>query len=134
MKNQKKVKETLRRIKRELSNALYFVDRIEPKPNDKKSARAIEAVRMTVTQVEDLISKDLMFLEQEATLEDRNERSEQLRKALGTINSPTPMMTKTADNFIDGNKQPNALMKKAMQEQIRKASLNNEVRQTRSGH
>lgn len=133
MKNHKKVKETIRQIKRELSNALYFISQIELKPKDKKSAQAHVSARLTVKKIEDMIASDLAALEKDISTEEKEARSEQFRKALGTINSPTLTMRKTADSFIEGSKQPNILMKKAMQEQIRKASLTN-VQKTVSGH
>lgn len=125
MKNQKKVRESIKQIKREISNALYFISQIQLREKDKKSAQAHVASRMTLKRLEDIVSTDLSDLEKDIVSQETEARTESLRKALGTINSPSLAMQKTADNFIEGSKQPNVLMKKAMQEQIKKASLNN---------
>ncbi len=132
MKNQKKLKETIKQIKRELSNAQIFVSQIKLIPQDSKSAKIRDSAIMTIAKIEKMIATDLSGLEKEISIEEAESRSESYRKALGTINSPSLAMKKTADSFIESSKQPNLLMKKAMQEQIRKASLQN-VQKTVSG-
>jgi hypothetical protein len=125
MKNQKKIKEALKTIKRELSNALYYASQIEPMPKDKKSAQSRTAVQMSIKRIEDIIKTDLSELEKEIEGRDVEAREELFRDRLATINSPSQTMKKTAEMLLESSKQPNLLMKKAMQEQIRKASIQN---------
>jgi len=133
MKNQKKIREAIKQIKRELSNAQYFISQIKSLPKDKKTSQALHAADMTVKKIEDIISHDLNELEKDIANEETEVRAEFFKKTLGTINSPSLKMRKTAESFIEGSKQPNILMKKAMEEQIRKASSQN-VKQAIAGN
>lgn len=125
MKNQKKIKEALRQIKRELSNAAFFASQIETVPKDKKSAQYKISVQMHIKRIGDIIKLDLSELEREIENTDIETRAELFKKRLATINSPSPKMKKTAETLLESSKQTNILMKKAMQEQIRKASIEN---------
>ena len=131
MKN--KVKEAIQQIKRELSNAQYYAEHIEVKPKDRKAEATRQAIIGTLSNIRDVIENDLRDLEKEIIHEEVDARSAIFKKSLGTINSPTQTMRRTAENFLEVSKTPNALIKQAVQNQIRKASSSN-ARQTSPTH
>lgn len=125
--NQKQIQQAIKRLKQELSNANYFVSGIVPMPKDRQTAKNLVAARMTLANMENIV-KELTGLEKELQTVATNKSDESFKKRLGTINSPTDNMRRTAEQFLESSKTPNILIKKAMAEQIRKASLENDIR------
>jgi len=117
-----KVKEAIQQVKQELSNAQYFAEQIEVRPKDNKTKSTKAAIIATLRKINEVIRKDLSDLEKEVDKKESDANFGLFKKSLGTINAPTASMRETADRFLEGSKTPNALIKKAVQEQIRKAS------------
>ena len=98
-----KVKEAIQQIKRELSNAQYFVEQIETKPESKSSEVNKQNARLTLRKMIDLVRTDLGDLEKEVDKKESEANFGLFKKSIGTINTPTASMRETAERLLEGS-------------------------------
>jgi hypothetical protein len=130
MKDDKALKNKLQEIQREISNVNYFVSNISVNPKDRQSAKNLNHARMALANLERIARQDLKILEKAAEARIEEDSQAKFKQALGTINSPSTKMIKSANDFVDSGKSSGSLIKKAIAEQIRKAGISNETRST----
>jgi hypothetical protein len=130
MKDDKALKNKLQEIQREISNVNYFVNNISVNPKDKASSKNLNYARRSLENLDRIARQDLRTLEKNAEVRIEEDSQRRFKKALGTINSPSADMVKTANDVVDSGKDSGSLIKKAIAEQIRKAGISNETRST----
>ena len=132
MKNDRMLKIAIDELKREISNLGYHMHNVVSLPKDKKSFKSLLDAKMAFSNIDRIMKQEISVLERDIRASIGRDTHETFKQRMGSINSPSKLMKKNADDFLDGSKSPNTLIKKAIADQIKKASGDNVKQQKKS--
>ncbi len=118
--NNRDIKLAIADLKRETININYFLKSITTSPKDSASAKNLIAAKRSAYLISEIVRKEIDYLEKSITASIESESKEKFLSRIASINSPTAIMKKRAEDLLNNVKTSNQLSN----EKIKKVGAN----------